>query len=229
LYIEQRPWPIDFAFPLSQKSPRNRYLTSLRAIENGTVPRAVFLIIKPNHLYPSYPLISANQNSAVERYLSPVSGRRITTCFPAFSGRWASWTPAAKAAESLYISQPALTKSLRELETELGISIFSRSKKGIQLTNDGIEFIRYARQVYQQYELLENKYAKKGETKQKFGVSTQHYSFVDKAFVETVRQFGSQDYEFSIRETKTFSVIRNVARSRSLPTDVSVFPGCSIT
>jgi DNA-binding transcriptional LysR family regulator len=120
-----------------------------------------------------------------------------------------------KAAENLYISQPALTKSLRELETELGISIFSRSKKGIQLTNDGIEFIRYARQVYQQYELLENKYVKKGETKQKFGVSTQHYSFVDKAFVETVRQFGSQDYEFSIRETKTFSVIRNVARGHS--------------
>jgi DNA-binding transcriptional LysR family regulator len=120
-----------------------------------------------------------------------------------------------KAAEALYLSQPALTRSLHELETELGITIFARSKKGIQLTSDGAEFIRYARQVYQQYEILEQKYMTPGARKEKFGVSSQHYSFVDKAFVETVRQCGSKNYDFSLRETKTFSVVRDVARGHS--------------
>ena len=86
-----------------------------------------------------------------------------------------------KAAESLYISQPSLTSSVKELEKELGITIFNRSGRGVTLTNDGAEFLLYAREIYGQYENVLEKYGKAGTLKKKFGISTQHYSFAVKA------------------------------------------------
>lgn len=120
-----------------------------------------------------------------------------------------------KAAELLYVAQPSLTGSMQELERELGITIFHRSGRGVSLTNDGLEFITYARQVYQQYETLMSKYGKTGKRKKKFGVSTQHYSFAVKSFVEMVKQFDTEEYEFAVRETKTKDVIDDVITSRS--------------
>ncbi|MBR6394178.1 MAG: LysR family transcriptional regulator [Ruminococcus sp.] len=119
-----------------------------------------------------------------------------------------------KAAEQLYIAQPSLTSAVRELEKEIGVVIFNRSGKGVSLTNDGAEFITYARQVYQQYETLQDKYLG-GKVKKKFGVSAQHYSFAVKAFVEMVKQFGTSGYEFAIRETRTAEVIEDVSTLRS--------------
>lgn len=121
----------------------------------------------------------------------------------------------SRAAEQLFVSQPTLTSSMKELEAEIGTTIFTRTAKGVSLTNEGIEFLRYARQVYQQYELLERKYGANRNIKQKFAVSTQHYSFVDKAFVEMVKQFDTLSFEFAIRETKTADVIRDVGELRS--------------
>ena len=120
-----------------------------------------------------------------------------------------------KAAEILYISQPSLSESMRELEKEINITIFHRSKRGVSLTNDGIEFISYARQVYNQYENLLDKYGEGGIRKKKFGVSTQHYSFAVKSFVELVKNFNVAEYEFAIRETKTREVIEDVSSMRS--------------
>ena len=120
-----------------------------------------------------------------------------------------------KAAEHLFVSQPTLTSAVKELESEAGITIFTRTAKGVSLTNEGEEFLRYARQVYQQYELLESKYGDRRNIKQKFGVSTQHYSFMDKAFVEMVKQFDTLSFEFAIRETKTAEVIQDVGEQRS--------------
>lgn len=120
-----------------------------------------------------------------------------------------------KAAEILYISQPSLTSAIKELEKETGITIFSRTGKGVVPTKDGEEFLIYARQIYQQYELLQQKYGKKGNIKRKFGISTQHYSFAVKAFVETVKNFDTRNYEFAIREEKTFEVICDVGNLRS--------------
>lgn len=120
-----------------------------------------------------------------------------------------------KAAELLYISQPSLTSSMQELEKEIGISIFNRGSKGVTLTSDGEEFMLYARQVYNQYESLRDKYSDSGNLKKKFGVSTQHYSFAVKAFVELVKQYDTAVYEFAIRETKTREVINDVATLRS--------------
>lgn len=120
-----------------------------------------------------------------------------------------------KAAETLYIAQPSLTSSIQELERGLGITIFNRSGRGVSLTNDGLEFVQYARQVVQQYDRLLEKYGKDGTVKKKFGVSTQHYSFAVKSFVELVKQFNTKEYEFAIRETKTREVIDDVASGKS--------------
>lgn len=120
-----------------------------------------------------------------------------------------------KAAEILYVSQPSLTSAIKELEKEVGIVIFNRSGKGVTLTNDGAEFLLYARQVHQQYESLLEKYGKSGNLKKKFGVSTQHYSFAVKAFVEMVKIFDTAEYEFAIRETKTRDVIDDVSTLKS--------------
>ena len=120
-----------------------------------------------------------------------------------------------KASEILYVAQPSLTSSVKELEKELGISIFHRSGRGVTLTNDGVEFLLYARQLYQQYEVILQKYGKLGGLKKKFGISTQHYSFAVKSFVEMVKKFNTAEYEFAIRETKTKEVIEDVSAGKS--------------
>ncbi len=120
-----------------------------------------------------------------------------------------------KAAETLYIAQPSLSLSMQELERELGITIFNRSGRGVTLTQDGAEFLLYARQIYSQYESLLEKYGDSKKLKKKFGVSTQHYSFAVKAFVELVKSFDMLEYDFAIRETKTRDVISDVASFKS--------------
>ena len=104
---------------------------------------------------------------------------------------------------------------MQELERELGVTLFSRSGRGVALTNDGVEFIHYARQVLQQYDGLLERFGKNGGRKKKFGISTQHYSFAVKSFVELVRQFGTEEYEFAIRETRTRDVIDDVFAGKS--------------
>ena len=120
-----------------------------------------------------------------------------------------------RAAEQLYVSQPSLTSAIKELEKELGITLFYRSGRGVTLTGDGEEFLQYARQLYGQYETILEKYKENGTLKKKFGVSAQHYSFAVKAFVEMAKQFDMAKYEFAIRETKTGEVIRDVSSMRS--------------
>lgn len=120
-----------------------------------------------------------------------------------------------KAAESLFISQPSLTNAIKDLEKELGISIFMRTSKGVIVTKEGEEFLLYARQLYQQFELIKHRYNESENVKIKFGVSTQHYSFVVKAFVDTVKKFDMLNYEYAIRETKTYDVIQDVNNFKS--------------
>ena len=120
-----------------------------------------------------------------------------------------------RAAEMLYMTQPSLTSAVREMEKELRITIFNRSGKGVSLTNDGAEFIQHARQAVNQFDRLAEKYGGNGKLKKKFGISTQHYSFAVKSFVEMVKQFDTDEYEFAIRETKTLDVIEDVSEGRS--------------
>ncbi len=120
-----------------------------------------------------------------------------------------------EAARTLFIAQPSLSQAVKELEEEIGISIFNRSNRGVSITPEGEEFLGYARAVVEQYRLVEDRYIEKKNSKKRFSVSTQHYTFAVKAFVELVKQFGMDEYEFAVHETKTYEVIEDVKNFRS--------------
>lgn len=120
-----------------------------------------------------------------------------------------------EAARNLFISQPSLSSSVKDLEEEVGVELFKRTNRGISMTPEGEEFIGYARQVVEQYQLIESRYISKEQIRKKFSVSMQHYSFAVNAFVEMVKQFGMDKYEFAIHETKTYEVIEDVRNFRS--------------
>lgn len=113
-------------------------------------------------------------------------------------------------AKKLYISQPSLSNSIKDIENEVGITIFIRSRSGIALTKEGAEFVGYARQVIQQMELLEDKYISHLPPKTRFSVSTQHYTFTTNAFVEMVEHFGQERFEFILNETQTHQIMEDV-------------------
>ena len=115
-----------------------------------------------------------------------------------------------EAAKVLFISQPSLSGAIKEVEKEAGISIFTRCRAGIALTKEGMEFLGYARQVVQQMELLESKYINNQPAKQRFCISTQHYTFTANAFVELVQHFGQERFEFILNETQTHQIIEDV-------------------
>lgn len=129
------------------------------------------------------------------------------------------WGSFNKAAEQLYVSQPSLTAAIKEVENEFNITIFNRFNKGISLTNEGKEFLQYARQIYSQYDNLMERFDTSKIRKKKFSVSCQHYSFCVKSFIETVKkleQNGTIDqYEFAVNETRTLTVIDDVSTLRS--------------
>lgn len=120
-----------------------------------------------------------------------------------------------EAAKRLYLSQPSLSETVMALEEEVGIEIFIRTNRGIKTTVEGEEFLAYARQVVEQYQLLDDKYISRTKSRKKFCVSMQHYTFAVKAFVEVAKQFGLDEYEFAVRETKTAEVIEDVKNFKS--------------
>lgn len=120
-----------------------------------------------------------------------------------------------EAARNLFISQPSLSAAIKDLEEEIGVELFRRTNRGISVTPEGEEFIGYARQVVEQYQLIETKYVNKEQVKKKFSVSMQHYTFAVNAFVEMVKQFGMDKYEFAVHETKTYDVIADVKNYKS--------------
>lgn len=119
------------------------------------------------------------------------------------------------AARKLFISQPSLTKAIKELEKEMNITIFDRTNKGVIISKEGEIFLGYARQVLEQASLLEEKYKQQPGGKQQFCVSTQHYSFAVNAFVDLIKEYGNEQYDFSLRETQTYEIIDDVARMKS--------------
>ncbi|WP_027631236.1 LysR family transcriptional regulator [Ruminiclostridium cellobioparum] len=119
------------------------------------------------------------------------------------------------AAKELFISQPSLTNAIKELENEMQITIFSRTNKGIVVSNAGDEFLAYARQVLEQANLLEERFLNAKKQSPRFSVSTQHYSFAVNAFVDVIREFGGSQYDFTLRETQTYEIIEDVSRLKS--------------
>lgn len=115
-----------------------------------------------------------------------------------------------EAAKKLYISQPSLSNAIKDIEKETKLTVFHRSRQGIALTKEGLEFLGYARSVVQQMELLENRFVSNEPAKLRFGVSTQHYTFTSNAFVEMVERFGQERYEFILNETQTIQIMEDV-------------------
>lgn len=126
--------------------------------------------------------------------------------------RYGSITEAAK---QLFISQPSLSNALKEIESELGITVFQRSARGITLTPDGTELLSYVRQVVEQAELLEKRYSDKTPSRQLCSASTQHYAFAVNAFVNVIAALGHDEYEYTLRETRTYEIIEDVRNFHS--------------
>lgn len=120
-----------------------------------------------------------------------------------------------EASRKLFISQPSLSNNIREIEREIGSVIFVRTNRGISITQDGEEFLGYARQMIEQYRMIEERFIDRTSRRNRFSVSTQHYSFAVEAFIETVKTFGMDKYEFAIHETKTHDVMNHVRTMKS--------------
>ncbi|WP_431804933.1 LysR family transcriptional regulator [Microbacterium sp. bgisy203] len=119
------------------------------------------------------------------------------------------------AADLLYVSQPTVSAAMKDLETRVGRALLVRSARGVTLTAEGVEFLGYARQVVEQVALLEQRYLGRPPSRRLLGVSTQHYSFAVDAFVRMVKASGAAEYEFSLRETRTWEIIEDVRTLRS--------------
>ncbi|MEC0166983.1 LysR family transcriptional regulator [Paenibacillus graminis] len=120
-----------------------------------------------------------------------------------------------EAAKRLFVSQPSLSNAIKELENELGITIFERNNRGISISAEGVEFLGYARQIIEQTEFMENRYTGKKRSPIYFSVSTQHYPFVVDAFVMLMKENRVAEYNFSLRETQTYEIIEDVRTLRS--------------
>lgn len=119
------------------------------------------------------------------------------------------------AADLLYVSQPTMSAALKDLESRTGCTLFIRSVRGVRLTEDGTEFLGYARQVVEQAELLEQRYLGRAPSRRLLAVSTQHYSFVVDAFVRMVKASETAEYAFTLRESRTWDIIEDVRTLRS--------------
>ena len=120
-----------------------------------------------------------------------------------------------KAAEKLFISQPSLSAAIKNLEEEMGVTIFVRSNKGIVPTRDGEELLSYARMLLEQAEIMKERFVKDTSREPKFAVSCQHYSFAVNAFVDIVKEYDADQYSFILRETQTGEIIEDVANGKS--------------
>lgn len=119
------------------------------------------------------------------------------------------------AADVLYVAQPTMSAAMKDLETRVGRALLVRSARGVTLTDDGAEFLGYARQVVEQVALLEQRYLGRPPSRRLLGVSAQHYSFAVDAFVRMVKASGAAEYEFALRETRTWDIIEDVRTLRS--------------
>ena len=120
-----------------------------------------------------------------------------------------------EASRRLFVSQPSITASIRDLENEMGVHIFERTNKGVIVSEEGETFLGYSRQVLDQADLLEGKYKGTSEQVPHFSVSCQHYSFAVNAFVDVIREFDAARYDFTLREEQTHEIIEDVAHMKS--------------
>ena len=119
------------------------------------------------------------------------------------------------AAHALYASQSSISAAIADLEQELGITAFTRSNRGVTPTNDGSELLTYARQVVEQADMLTRRYATGSKARERLAISTQHYAFSVRAFVNVIESCDADEYDFTLRETATGQIIEDVRTFRS--------------
>ena len=127
------------------------------------------------------------------------------------------------AARELFATQSNLSTAIKDLEQELGVTIFTRSNRGVALTNDGTELLGYARQVIEQADMLERRYAEHGSSHVRLAVSTQHYAFSVQAFVNVAETCTGDEYDLVLRESTTAEIIEDV---RSFRSEIGVLYTC---
>ena len=115
-----------------------------------------------------------------------------------------------KAAQTLLIAQPNLSRSIKELEGDLGITIFDRSSKGLKLTLEGEEFIGYAQNILRQIEQMEKMYKDTSVPKQRFSISVPRASYISEAFARFSCQLLPDSAEVFYKETNSQRTIRNL-------------------
>lgn len=129
----------------------------------------------------------------------------------------------SKAASALFVTQPSISKSVRDLEDELGITILDRTNKGVVFTKEGTELLFYAKMFLEQTEAVKHHFDKEKNTGlTKFSISSQHYSFAIEAVANLMAHFKERKYELAVREGKSTDVIDDVYSSRSIVGILSV-------
>ena len=115
-----------------------------------------------------------------------------------------------KAAETLMIAQPNISRSIKELEADLGITIFQRSAKGMLLTPDGEEFIDYARDILHRIDKFEQSYRDGSHKKRKFSVSVPRACYISAAMAEFSKNIGDAPVEIYYKETNSKKTIKKL-------------------
>ena len=115
-----------------------------------------------------------------------------------------------KAAETLLIAAPNVSRSIKELEADIGISIFDRTAKGMGLTPEGEEFINYAKEILRQIDEVENLYKKGSVKKQKFSISVPRACYISEAFAQFSKSLSKEAAEIFYKETNSQRTIRNM-------------------
>ena len=116
-----------------------------------------------------------------------------------------------EAAKRLFVTQPSITKAVRELEKELGITILKRTNRGVDFTPEGKELASYARLLVEQADAVRSRFAGKHEpTPLKLTVASQHYHFVTPALAALIGEMADRSYEIALREGKGTDVVEQV-------------------
>ena len=122
----------------------------------------------------------------------------------------------SEAAKQLFVSEPSISTGIRDLETELGVSLFTKNGRGILLTEEGKEFIGQAQKIVAQTDFIEEYYAHEHKSPPlRFFVSSQHYPFAVEAFSKLLEEIDSERFVLGIRENDTVSIFDEVASGNS--------------
>lgn len=120
----------------------------------------------------------------------------------------------SRAAQNLYMAQPHLSRAIRELEKDIGITLFARTPSGVITTSEGLEFLRYAKNIVEQIDELQAMYDPDAANRQKFDICVPRASYISCAFINFLKSFDfSKSVNVNYRETNSLKTIDNVANA----------------